>query len=110
MAMMWAVCINAMLGLVMVLTLCFTQGDISTINPSPTGYPFISIFYNVTQSYAGTAIMVAILILTLTSSCISEIATASRQLWSFARDQGVPFSSVIAKVKPPVRFSWPVTH
>lgn len=35
-----------------------------------------------------------------TSACISEVATASRQLWAFARDQGVPFSDWLSKVSP----------
>jgi amino acid transporter len=96
--MMWSVGLNSILGFVMVLTLCFTMGDQASILASATGYPFIQIFFNVTGSYSGTNAMTAILIITLTSSCISEIATASRQLWSFARDNGVPFSSIVARV------------
>lgn len=99
-AMMWSVGLNSILGLIIVLTLCFTMGDQASILASATGYPFIQIFFNVTGSYSGTNAMTAILVITLTSSCISEIATASRQLWSFARDNGVPFSSIIARVTP----------
>ncbi|OCK76744.1 putative GABA permease [Lepidopterella palustris CBS 459.81] len=99
-AMMWSVGLNAVLGFIMVLTLCYTLGDQASILASATGYPFIQVFFNVTNSFAGTNAMTAILIITLTSSCISEIATASRQLWSFARDNGVPFSAEVAKVTP----------
>ncbi|MCJ1302732.1 hypothetical protein MMC08_005536 [Hypocenomyce scalaris] len=99
-AMMWSVALNSILGFVMVLTLCFTLGNVTTILASATGYPFIQIIYNATSSYAGTDLMVTVVILTLVASCISEIATASRQLWSFARDKGVPFSSTIAHVTP----------
>src|SRR6202041_1463348 len=74
------------------------MGDQASILATTTGYPFIQIFFNVTGSYSGTNAMTAILIITLTSSCISEIAPASRQLWSFARDNGVPFSSTVARV------------
>lgn len=84
----------------MLVTLCFTLGNVDDILTSATGYPVIQIFYNVTNSYAGADIMTLILILTLTSSCIAEIATASRQLWSFARDKGVPFASHIAHITP----------
>ena len=94
---MWSVGLNSILGLIIVLTLCFTMGDQASILASATGYPFIQIFFNVTGSYSGTNAMTAILVITLTSSCISEIATASRQLWSFARDNGVPFSSTVAR-------------
>lgn len=98
-AIMSAVCVNGILGFVMLVTLCFTLGDVDSILNTPTGFPFIQIFYNTTQSYVATDIMTAILVVTLTASSITEVATASRQLWSFARDQGVPFSSVLEYVR-----------
>ncbi|EAW10459.1 putative GABA permease [Aspergillus clavatus NRRL 1] len=99
-AMMSAVGVNAVLGLVMIVTLCFTLGDVNSVLNTPTGYPFIQIFYNTTNSYAATNTMTAVLVITLTASTITEVATASRQLWSFARDQGLPFSSFFAYVTP----------
>jgi len=96
---MAAVGVNGVLGFVMLVTLCFTLGDVNSILSSATGFPFIQIFYNTTQSYVATDIMTAILVVTLTASSITEVATASRQLWSFARDQGVPFSSVLQYVR-----------
>ena len=60
----------------------------------------IQLFYDVTKSKAGTSIMSAIVIITLVSAVISEIATASRQIWSFARDKGLPFSAQLSKVSP----------
>ena len=44
--------------------------------------------------------MTLIVILTLTSSAIAEVATASRQLWSFARDKGIPGYRWIAHISP----------
>src|SRR5947209_12743589 len=95
---MSGVAVNGALGFLMVITLSFTLGDVSTILATPTGYPFIQIFFNTTQSYAATNVMTAIIIIVLTCSVISEIATSSRQLWSFARDGGFPFSATIARV------------
>ncbi|KAG2027116.1 hypothetical protein GB937_000854 [Aspergillus fischeri] len=99
-AMMSAVAVNGVLGFVMIVTLCFTLGDVDSILSTPTGFPFIQIFYNTTNSYAATNTMTAVLVITLTASTITEVATASRQLWSFARDQGLPFSSFFAYVTP----------
>ncbi|OJI98561.1 hypothetical protein ASPVEDRAFT_25427 [Aspergillus versicolor CBS 583.65] len=99
-AMMSAVGVNAVLGFIMIITLCFTLGDVNEILETDTGFPFIQIFFNITQSYAATNTMTAILIITLTASTVTEIATASRQLWSFARDKGLPFSSFFAYVTP----------
>ncbi|EED24126.1 GABA permease, putative [Talaromyces stipitatus ATCC 10500] len=99
-AMMSAVVVNSVLGLVMLVTICFTLGDVDSILTSPTGYPFIQVFFNSTGSYAATNVMTAILIVTLTASTITEVATASRQLWSFARDNGVPFGEFFSHVNP----------
>jgi amino acid transporter len=92
------VAVNGISGFLMIVTLSFTLGDVNSILSTPTGYPFIQIIYNATQNFAGTDIMVSILVVTLTSSVISEVATSSRQLWSFARDGALPFSSTIAHV------------
>ncbi|PLB54842.1 amino acid transporter [Aspergillus steynii IBT 23096] len=99
-AMMAAVGVNAVLGFTMIITICFTMGDVSGILATPTGYPFIQIIQNTTRSYTATNTMTSVLILTLTASTITEVATASRQLWSFARDGGVPFSSFFSYVTP----------
>ncbi|KAE8146687.1 amino acid/polyamine transporter I [Aspergillus avenaceus] len=99
-AMMASVGVNGVLGLITVVTLCFTMGDVDSILSSETGFPFIQIFFNTTENYAATNTMTAILIVTLTASTITEVATASRQLWSFARDRGLPFSSFFAYVTP----------
>jgi amino acid transporter len=96
---MTSVTVNAVLGFIMLVTLCFTLGDVNDILSSATGYPFIQIFYNTTGSYAATNALTAILVLTLTASTITEVATASRQLWSFARDKGVPFSDFFSYVR-----------
>lgn len=95
---MWSVYLNGAMGFIMAITMCFCLGDLSQVVDSPTGYPFIQVFYNATKSYAATNIMVTIMVITLTACGVSEVATASRQLWSFARDKGVPFSNWLAYV------------
>ena len=97
----WGVVLNVILGYLAVLTLCFTITDPSAILNTPTKYPFIQLFYNITNSYVGTDIMVAIIVIALVCAVIAEIATASRQIWSFARDGGLPFSPFLSKVRMP---------
>ena len=98
---MWSTYANAFLGFIMVITLIFTMGDLEKIAETATGYPFIQVFYNATGSKAGTSVMTLCIILPLTGSVIACIATASRQIWSFARDQGIPFSGTIRHVSAP---------
>ena len=96
---MWSVGANAGLALLMGVTLCFTLGDIDSLFASVSRQPFIQVFYNATRSYAGTNVMVAIVVIMLTACCISEVATASRQIWSFARDGGLPGSVWLSRVR-----------
>jgi choline transport protein len=66
----------------------------------PSADPFIQVFATGTQSVAGATIMTAILIVLAVFCGITNIATASRQLFAFARDQGVPFARFFAYVPP----------
>lgn len=76
------------------------MGDIDSVSLTPTRFPFIQVFFNATQSYAGTNVMTAIIIIMLTACAVSEVAAASRQIWSFARDAGFPGHSWLSKVSP----------
>jgi choline transport protein len=95
---MWSVALNSFMGFIMAVTLIFTLGDVTSILERPTGYPFIQVFYSATESLAATNVMTAIIIICLISCCISEVATASRQIWSLARDSGLPFSNFLSQV------------
>ena len=95
---MWSVYLNGAMGFVMAITLCYCLGDVAEVVETPTGFPLIQVLYKATKRLAATNVMVTIMIITLTACCVSELATASRQLWSFARDRGVPFSDWLAYV------------
>ena len=90
--------LNAILGFVMIITYCFCITDLDTALNSPTGYPFIEVFYQATGSKAGATAMVCIPLVLLVAACVSILATASRQTFAFARDEGLPFSSWVRKV------------
>ena len=99
--MMWTAFINGSLGFVMLVTFCFCLGNIEDALSTPTGYPFTQVFYALTGSHAGTSIMTCILIILTICGCICNIATASRQMWAFARDRGLPYSGWLSKVRRP---------
>jgi len=99
---MTALPLNATLGLLMIITLAFCTYDVEAVLSSDTGLigaPFLEVFHNATGSMAGATIMAVIPMISLFGSVVAETATASRQIWSFARDGGVPFSSHVAKVR-----------
>jgi amino acid transporter len=90
--------LNSALGLAMMVTILFCIGNVDRVLNSATGFPFIQIFYDSTQSYTGASVMTA-LIMVLTGACSTGItATASRMTWSFARDKGLPFSRFLSQV------------
>ena len=105
-AIIWSIVVNGLLAFITGITLIFTLGDINSLLDSNTRQPFIQLFYNATNSYGATNTMVAIVVILLTASCISEVATASRQIWSFARDRGLPGSVWIAKVSRNIKIVW----
>ncbi|KAF2471005.1 putative amino acid permease [Lindgomyces ingoldianus] len=97
-SMFFTIFLNGALGFAMIIAILFCIGDVDNALATPTGYPFIEIFRNATQSTAGATAMTSILIALIIFATFGYVASASRQLWAFARDQGLPFSNVIAKV------------
>ena len=98
---MWSIVVNGSTGFIMLVTFCFTLGDLDSILQTPTYSPLVQVFFNTTNSYAGSSVMTTVIIITLIASAISTIATCSRQLWAFARDKGLPFSAILAHVCSP---------
>ncbi|KAF7196869.1 Choline transport protein [Pseudocercospora fuligena] len=96
--MVGAAALNFSISFLMLLTVLFRAGDIEAAINSPTGQPYIEILLNATGSVTGTAIMVAYIILSLMFCVINMVTTSSRQLYSFARDGGLPFSRFFSKV------------
>ncbi|QDS73034.1 hypothetical protein FKW77_009325 [Venturia effusa] len=90
--------LNGILGLVMVITYCFCITDLESVLASPTGYPFITVFYNATGSKGATTAMTMILVVLILAAGVSLLATASRQAFAFARDEGLPWPRVWSKV------------
>lgn len=97
-AMVWATLFNGLLGLAMLITLCFCLGNVDDVLNSPTGVPIIQVLHNSTGSMAGTAVLTVVLILLSLVGTITCFAASSRQVWAFARDKGFPFSGFIAFV------------
>ncbi|KAL8712513.1 MAG: hypothetical protein Q9220_003361 [cf. Caloplaca sp. 1 TL-2023] len=91
--------LNGTLGFAMLLALLFCMpSDIESILDSKTYYPFMDIYKYAVGSTSGATAMVCVIIVTQFFACISVLATTSRMLWAFAREDGVPFARYIARV------------
>jgi len=74
------------------------MGDIDAALASPTGYPFIEILTQVTGSIPGGTALSALLVVMFCFATLTLVASASRQLWAFARDRAVPHSRAVGYV------------
>lgn len=99
-AILLSVLINGILGFTMLIATLFCMGDVDKAINTPTGYPFIEIFYQATDSISGTLGMSSILLIIAICSVIGMLAATSRQFWSFARDRAVPGWRLWSHVSP----------
>ncbi|THC91171.1 hypothetical protein EYZ11_009360 [Aspergillus tanneri] len=95
---MLSVAINGTLGFSMLIAMLFCLGDINAALDTETGFPFMAIFLQATDSVAGTATMGAIITTMGICTSVGMLASTSRQFWSFARDRGIPGWRVWSKV------------
>ena len=93
--------LNGVLGFGALMAILFCVGDLEAAEKSPTGYPFIEIFYAATGSEGGATAMVCVILTLIFAATIGLIATASRMTWAFARDGGLPGSRWLSKACPP---------
>ncbi|KAG7662075.1 uncharacterized protein J8A68_004463 [[Candida] subhashii] len=95
----WVICI--------VCAACIKDGDVSAVLNSPTGSPMAQIILDALGKEWAVAFMALIAVGQYLMS-VSILIAASRQIWSFARDDGLPVvykfvKYVNPKVKVPVR-------
>lgn len=98
-AMVASILINGVLAFGMLIAALFCAGDLTAAFQSATGYPFIEIFTQAVGSVGGATAMSSIIVVISFSGTIGTVAAASRQIWAFARDRGVPFWSTIGHVR-----------
>jgi amino acid transporter len=81
----------------MILTACYHIPDMDAALADDTAYPFIYVLRK-SMSTAWVAVVLVVTVGLLVCSNISFLTATSRDLYAFARDQGLPFSGWIAKV------------
>jgi len=89
---------NGAIGFGTIIAALFCIGDPEAISQTEYTYPFIAIFVQATKSKGGSAVMVSLILLVGLGLDIGIMAAASRMLWSFARDHGVPGWQYVSKV------------
>ncbi|OCL11504.1 putative choline transport protein [Glonium stellatum] len=99
-AMIMTVMIHAITAYAMMIAVMFCMGSVDNVLTSTLSFPIITVFEGITDSPKGASVLVAIITVMTISGSIGLLATASRMLWAFAREDGVPFSSHISRIEP----------
>jgi choline transport protein len=98
-AMVAGAAINYSMAFIMTVTVFSTLGDDpSALLATPTGQPWIQSVLNATESKAATNVIVSVVCLLLLFCTVNQVTCSSRQLWSFARDSGLPRSAWLSHV------------
>ncbi len=92
--------INGVLGFAFLLGLLFGVSDIKGVLNSPTKSPIVEIMYRTLQSKTAATAVVSLFVVVYLFAVMGMVASTSRLTWAFARDNGLPFSRIIAYVRP----------
>ncbi|KAL8752072.1 MAG: hypothetical protein Q9184_005860, partial [Pyrenodesmia sp. 2 TL-2023] len=95
--------LNGILGLGTLLSMLYVTPNIEAVLDSPTGklgFPFMQVVLDSVGSYAGATVMISIVIAMFVFAVMAFLATASRIVFAFGRDKGLPFWQTMAKVHP----------
>lgn len=99
-AMVGSVVVNGIIGFVYCIILLFSLGDLDSLLESATGFPFMQLYLNVTNSAAGATVLILIICLIATAANAAGLTSTSRTFWAFARDDAMPFANYFAHVHP----------
>ncbi|KAI5363879.1 putative amino acid/polyamine transporter I [Septoria linicola] len=95
--MIWSYVGNVFLGICMLVTMLFCLGPLEGVLEA--NIPYLLLFNN-TGSPTLSIILNVILFLLIYMGNITALATCAREVFAFARDKGLPFSSFQSKMDP----------
>ncbi|KAL8688197.1 MAG: hypothetical protein Q9224_004945, partial [Gallowayella concinna] len=111
--------IGTFTGFIFLMVLLFVAGPVEDVIESEAG-PLLHIFFNATNSRTGSIILLLSIpplhksepiltdcrnsfpLICLLFATTSIMTTSSRMTWAFARDGGLPFSRIFAKIRKEV--------
>ncbi|KAH7088145.1 GABA permease [Paraphoma chrysanthemicola] len=98
-AMVATTVVNICIGFIMLVTVFSTMGsNPSAVLDTSFGQAWVQVMYNATESTVATSIMTAVVCILLLLCSVNQVTCSSRQLFSFARDNGLPCSAWLSRV------------
>ena len=92
-AMVAAVSIGGVTGIVFIMVMLFSLVDADTILTTSTGAPVTELIYQATGSPAAAVVLSCALAVCFINGTNGCVMSGSRLLWAMARDNGSPFST-----------------
>jgi choline transport protein len=94
---MW---LTMVIGIVTVIpwTLAFMFSTTDLTAVANSGLPILTVYYQALNNQAGAVFFTCWLLFVYFGALISCVATSRRLAWPFARDNGLPFSTIFRKV------------
>lgn len=99
-AMFYSILINGASGFGLLIAFLWCA-DLSIATSSTAAFPFVPVLCDAVGSNAGGIAMVAIVTALTIFASMGAVAAASRMMWSFARDRGLPGWRTLSKVRKP---------
>lgn len=96
-AMMLTYLLNFVLLMPMIITACYHLTDLDAALADDTTYPFVWVLKQA-MSTAWVTGMIVLVVVILIGSNITFVTATSRDLYAFARDDGLPFSGWLSQV------------
>lgn len=93
--MFWSYAGNIFFGFIMLIAMLFCIGPLDDV--LETGVPYLLLFNNTGSSPLSLFLNIVLLLLVYAGN-ITSLATCAREMFAFSRDQGLPFSSWLAKM------------
>lgn len=95
----YCIVIGMVTGWIFLSVLLFVLSDVDLVLESAAG-PLLEVLYQATNSRAGAVCLLMFPLVCLLFATIGIMSTSSRMTWAFARDGGLPFSRIFAKIHP----------
>ncbi|KAF3802564.1 Choline transport protein [Colletotrichum gloeosporioides] len=93
--------VNSVMLVAFVIVLLFYIGPVDTLSTAPL--PLIYVVYNATGSRAATNALISLVAIIIFLALFNMLASVSRLVWVFAKDNGLPFSNFFSVINPTLK-------
>lgn len=104
-AMLYSVSFNAILMFAYILAVLFCVGDYEAVKASPL--PILEVYLQATKSLTVATVLVVVQAAINLLALFNCLASVSRLIWAFARDNGLPFSNFFSYIHPTLKIPIP---